>query len=207
MNMSSRKRIGSGPLAVLVGLSTLLSVICCGAFAEGSAMAYTPPTGLPGSGLNCVASDGKIDGRGSTYQEELQQKSFSLAYTQDFCGTVAEQPENTERSEKDPGGNTMVAYNYNQAKVNSDTGSGAGLKAMECRTDDFGGTDLPYSTTQLNELNGAPFSLSTCEGLSNTLHTPYAPFAPWPKSGDHTGKGDVVPDRGLFGVAADAPHH
>jgi ABC-type phosphate transport system substrate-binding protein len=172
----------------LVGLSTLLSVICCGAFADSSALAYTPPTGLPTAGLNCAASDGKIDGRGSTYQEEAQQKSFALAYTQDFCGEVAEQPENTERSEKDPAGHTMVAYNYKEAKEHSDTGSGAGLKAMECRTDDFAGTDLPYSTTQLNEMNGAVFTAAACEGLSTTLHTPFAPLAPWPSSSDKPAK-------------------
>ena len=188
MNMSSRKRSRTGPLALLVGLSTLLSVICCGALAESSALAYTAPAGLPTAGLSCVASDGKIDGRGSTYQEELQRNTFALAYTQDYCGEVAEQPENTERSEKDPAGHKMVEYDYFQARNSSHTGSGAGLQAMECRTDAFGGTDIPYSVAQLNELNGAPFSKATCEGITGGLHTSYPPLAPWPSENDHTVK-------------------
>ena len=144
-------------------------------------MAYTEPAGLPKAGLNCVAKDGRIDGRGSTYQEEAQQKTFSVAYTQDFCGV-------TELAEP------MVSYNYESAKTNSDTGSGAGIKAMICRTDDFAGTDLPYSNAELSgELDGpvgiVKGSKSTCEGLSSSaLVTPFEPLKPWPNSGDHEAK-------------------
>jgi ABC-type phosphate transport system substrate-binding protein len=185
MNMTSRKRIRSGPLALLMGLSTLLSVICCGVFAESSAMAYTEPAWLPKSGLNCNAHDGKIDGRGSTYQEEAQQKTWSVAYTQTFCGASVE-----EAFTNDPAGHTMVAYNYLSARENSDTGSGNGLKAMSCRTDDFGGTDIPYSNQELaNVLDGPVGAIgrSVCEGLSaSAFKTPFEPLSPWPDTGaDH----------------------
>jgi ABC-type phosphate transport system substrate-binding protein len=193
MDMSSRKRILSGPLALVVGVGAFLAVSSCGVLASTSALAYTAPAGLPPAGLNCVASDGKIDGRGSSYQEEAQQKTWALAYTQDFCGEVAELPENTERTEKDPAGHTMVAYNYPAAKEAKLTGSGNGNKGSSCRSDDFTGTDNPYTNQELATVLDGPVAAAgeetACKEIREKLHQVfYNPLSPWPNAGDHQAK-------------------
>jgi ABC-type phosphate transport system substrate-binding protein len=137
MDIAVRKRFS------LSALVLALSVVGYMAFASASAMALAP------GGNACVASEGKISGRGSTYQNILQ-KEYSRVYGEDFCGSV------TEQFSGDPAGTNMIAYNYPKAVEASLTGSGAGEKGASCRTDAFNGTDVPYTEAQLLQLNGAP---------------------------------------------------
>ncbi len=68
----------------------------------------------------------------------------------------------------------MVAYNYPNAREKSVTGSGAGIRAASCRTDDFAGSDLPYSNTELATfLDGAPGNEGGC-----TIATGFEPAVP-----------------------------
>jgi ABC-type phosphate transport system substrate-binding protein len=166
MDMSLRKRLVSGPLALLVGLGVLGCTIANLVLADASSAAVPP------SGNNCVESDGKISGRGSTFQKVLVTDLAGL-YRDDFCGKTG-----TETTEKGAAGNTMLAYNYPAAENAGATGSGAGLKAASCRTDAFAGTDLPYNTTQLAELDGTPGATGGC---AITFEPPFQPKpGPWP---------------------------
>lgn len=159
MDIAVRKRFILAPLvALLIGL-------CCMVLADTSSA--TVP-----AGLGCQASDGKIDGRGSTYQNILL-KEYAKVYGEDNCGLVAEQ------FTSDPGTNTMVAYNYPAAVSGSGTGSGAGDKAASCRTDAFAGTDIPYEQEELLKLNGAAGALGGC---SITFEPPYTPKKEFPAS-------------------------
>lgn len=165
MEMSLQKRFPSRRLALLlVGLVALICLV----FVRASS-AVVPP-----AGLNCVASDGKINGRGSTYQVNAQ-KLFAEAYRDDFCGATSGSP-------ADEAGNTMIAYNYAASVAASATGSGSGLKAASCRTDAFAGTDLPYNKEQLAQLDGAPGVMGGC---SISFEPPFQPKpGPWPNAAD-----------------------
>src|SRR5271155_2574318 len=119
MDMSFQKRLSLGRRGRLVGLGVLgCCVLANLVYADASSAAYVPPKGVPTAGLNCVATEGKINGRGSTLQTNLQ-AAFAEAYRDSFCGS-------TPNSPADPAGNTMVAYNYAAAESASATGSGAG---------------------------------------------------------------------------------
>jgi ABC-type phosphate transport system substrate-binding protein len=168
MDMSLQKRFRSGPLAVLVGLSVLgCCVLANLVFASVSSAAE------PLGGSKACQTDGKINGRGSTYQILLQE-AFKAAYRNDFCGEVG-----TASSEQGEAGNTMVAYDYPEAEKASGTGSGNGIKAASCRTDAFAGTDTPYTEAQLSELDGVPGKTGGC---SITFTPPFQPNSPasWP---------------------------
>jgi ABC-type phosphate transport system substrate-binding protein len=167
--MSLRKQ----PLACRVGLTAALSVLGCLAF-TGVSQAAAPT----GGGNNCVQ---KIDGRGSTLQNNLQQNVWGPGYQHDVCGPVA------PLASGDNSGQTMVAYNYPSAVSLSLTGSGAGITGAECRTDAFDGTDTPYLTSQYNTLQagGETSTSSTCSGVQS-LAPPYAPTGPFPASTDTT---------------------
>ena len=171
MEMTLRKRSVRGRLALLV---VGLGVFACLVLADTSAAAV-PPTGL-----NCVVSDGKINGRGATYQNAAE-TAFAQGYRDDFCG-------NTPKSPEDVAGNTMVAFNDAEAEKNSVTGNGAGLRAASCRTDAYFGASAPYTELQLQELDEAPGTLVKDEGktCSSTIAGKYKPpFQPntpeeWP---------------------------
>jgi ABC-type phosphate transport system substrate-binding protein len=191
MDMSVQKRCISGLRALAVAG---LSAIGCMVFASTSA------AGVPPNGTNCVASDGKINGRGATFQEVAQQKVFAPGYRDDYCGNVAEQ------FAGDPAGNGMVTYNYPAAAGASATGSGAGLKAASCRTDAYSGSDIPYAESQLKELNAAPGTLVNTEGKGNcnaitTFTPPFQPNSPksWPD--EEAGKVDSTAPLMSFPVA------
>ncbi len=189
MDISLQKRISARHRVMLAGLGVLgCCVLACLMFASASSAA------VPG-GNDCVASEGKISGRGSTYQTVLQ-KDISELYTADFCGAVAEQPAVSEPElggvaagpYADPAGTNMVAYNYAAAENAGSTGSGAGLKAISCRTDAFTGTDNPYTVEEIeklqNEKKAGEFGGSAC---SLSFTPPYAPTAAgnkFPSSGD-----------------------
>jgi ABC-type phosphate transport system substrate-binding protein len=167
MDIAARKRFILAPLvALLIGLSA----VCCMVFADTSSAAAP-------AGLGCQSSDGKINGRGSTYQNVLL-KEYAKVFGEDFCGSVAEQ------FSGDPAGSTMIAYNYPKAVSASATGSGNGIKAANCRTDAFGGTDTPYSRAQLVELNGTP-GAAGIGGCGITFEPPFTPnTAPFPNAND-----------------------
>lgn len=187
MKISSRKRI-SRPLALAAGLSAVTSALCCLAFASTSAMAYKAPAGLPPSGVNCNTTEGKISGRGSTYQEEAQQKTFSVGFTNATCAK-----EVGLEGAGDPAEHTMVTYNYPEAKAKSVTGSGAGIRAASCRTDAFAGTDIPYSNAELATfLDGAPGNEGGCT-IATGFTPPYQPQSPWPNAGDKEAKAMTFP--------------
>jgi ABC-type phosphate transport system substrate-binding protein len=179
MDISLRKRVAAAPLVLLV---VALGTIACMVLADTSAAAV-PPTGL-----NCVALDGKISGRGATYQNHAE-AAFAQAYRDDFCG-------NTPGSPEDVAGNTMLAYNYPAAESISATGAGAGLRAASCRTDAYAGSSLPYSEAQFKELNEAPGKLAETEKkvcsanklVENKFTPPFQPLTPaeWPSTNDTT---------------------
>jgi ABC-type phosphate transport system substrate-binding protein len=146
----------------------------------GTIINYTPPAGAPPTGADCQTSDGKIDGRGSTLQEEPQQQLLSKSFTAQACSK-----EVPVQAPGDPAERTMVAYNYLAAKEHSATGSGAGLQAMGCRTDDFAASDIPYSQGELvKTLDGLPLAPGECE-VATGFETPFTPFGPWPSAEDH----------------------
>ena len=188
MDTSLQKRSDPRPLAALVGLV----LGCC--LLAGLAFASVSSANVPESGLNCVEANGKISGRGSTYQNNLQEE-LAKGYRDDFCGNTGTETAEDKVGGKERGdaGNTMVAYNDTEAEKNSVTGSGAGLKAASCRTDAFAGTDLPYSLKQLEELDETPGKLletedkgtgkPTCtETISGKYKPPFQPNLPevWP---------------------------
>jgi ABC-type phosphate transport system substrate-binding protein len=173
MDIAARKRFILGPLvALLLGLSA----VCCMVFADTSSAAAPG-----GTSLDCQSSEGKISGRGSTYQNVLL-KEYAKVYGEEFCGNVAEQYSG------DPAGSNMVAYNYPKAVSASLTGSGNGIKAANCRTDAFAGSDTPYSEKQLTELDGAPGAagIGGCS-LPSGFEPPFTPnTAPFPNTNDIT---------------------
>jgi ABC-type phosphate transport system substrate-binding protein len=166
MDMSLQKRLVSSPLALLVGLGVLGGTIANLVLADAGSAAVPP------SGLGCVEADGKISGRGSTFQKVLV-TSLAGLYRDDVCG-----PTGTATTEKGAAGNTMVAYNYPAAEGASATGSGNGIKAASCRTDAFSGTDKPYNKKQLEELDGVPGATGGC---AISFIPPFQPTpGPWP---------------------------
>jgi ABC-type phosphate transport system substrate-binding protein len=103
---------------------------------------------------------------------------LAALYRDDFCGAVG-----AASTEKGAAGNTMVAYNYPAAENASATGSGAGEKATDCRTDSFGGTDVPYKKSQLEEMDGVPGAGKELGGTACNIafEPPFQPKpGPWP---------------------------
>lgn len=149
-------------VALAVGAGVLSSL----AFASASFAS------APASGIACQSSDGKVNGRGATFQTLAQQNALIPGYTADVCGPVT--------SDADAGAN-MIAYNYASAVSNSLTGSGAGLNGSSCRTDAFSGSDQPYTEAQLTTLNTTVGGLTTCNTLPGGFTPPFQPTpGPWP---------------------------
>ncbi len=173
MDISLRKRISARHRAVLAGLGVLGCCVLANLVLTDVSSAAVP------TGLDCQYKDGKISGRGSTYQTVLQDDLIA-AYNNDFCGVTPEQ------FTGDPAGNTMIAYNYAAAEAAGATGSGAGLKAASCRTDPFTGTDKPYTNKELTEIDGAPgaYGGSACKLAFEPPFTPHAAKNEFPNSED-----------------------
>jgi ABC-type phosphate transport system substrate-binding protein len=143
------------------------------------AYAGTGGAAPPTTGNTCIA-DGKITGRGATFQTRAQQ-AWAAAFTRDVCGNVTDAA----------AGNDMVLYNgYNPPSAAGAqlTGSGFGQKAMSCRTDAFAGTDIPYDNATLKQLNEVPGSVpiggatnncsasaATATGFGADYNPPYPP--------------------------------
>jgi ABC-type phosphate transport system substrate-binding protein len=175
MDISLQKRTSARYRAVLAGLGVLGCCVFANLMFADVSSAAAP------AGIDCAASDGKISGRGSTYQSLLQ-GDLIAAYTSDFCGTIAEQYAG------DPAGNTMVAYNYPAAESAGATGSGAGTKAASCRTDAFWGSDTPYTEETLKGLDEAPgkFGGSACTLAFTPPYQPQAKENKFPNAEDIT---------------------
>lgn len=163
------------------------------------AMASAASATAPAFGNACQSSDGKISGRGSTFQNNALSKALISGYTSDVCGTVGNAGNlNAGYGGVDPAGSGMLAYNYSEGTTAVKNGSGAGLNAMTCRTDAFGGTDLPYSNPQLA---GSPYGsgglsfggpgaeltgTQTCANIYNVTNAPYQPQPTFPPAGSGT---------------------
>jgi ABC-type phosphate transport system substrate-binding protein len=171
MEMSLQKRFGARSLALLVGLGVLGCCVLASLVLADASSAAVPP-----QGNNCVASDGKISGRGASYQAHAETFLAEL-YGQDFCG-------NTPKEPADVAGNTMLAYNYPAAEAASATGASAGLKAASCRTDAYAGDSLPYTEAQLAELDGVPGKTGGCALTFDPPFPPQAESNKYPNAAD-----------------------
>ncbi|MGO9899315.1 MAG: substrate-binding domain-containing protein [Solirubrobacteraceae bacterium] len=163
------------PRARLLALALGVAVVGPLATAAPSFAAFGTSPQQPKNGANCQASDGKISGRGSTFQENLENEYIN-EYTQDVCGPVGAAGNLVagyglgEAGAADPAGSNMITYNY--VPDGNLTGSGQGRNSANCRTDFFGGSDTPYTSGQLgssstaNTLDGpAAGSGDGCKGL------------------------------------------
>jgi ABC-type phosphate transport system substrate-binding protein len=149
MDMSLQKRFAPSPRTLLLSLSVLGCCVFVSLVRADASLAAVPTAGNA-----CVASDGKVTGRGASYQAHAE--TFFIEKYDQLCGPVVSQgaSDPTENS-----GKGMLAYNYpaDESVVGfTGTGAGAGLKAAICRTDAYAGDSLPYTEAQLAELNAAP---------------------------------------------------
>lgn len=187
-----KSRILKSPRARILALAVGVGVI--GSFATAPASFAAAPA----VGTNCQL-DGKISGRGSTFQKNALASALISGYTSDVCGPTGSSSNLQGGYATDPAGQSMIAYNYSQAGNSVGNGSGAGLTAMECRTDAFAGTDLPYNSSQLTRMNSAPGTVEpgkTCPNLggspSAVTAPPYLPQSPFPNSSDTAGPNGVM---------------
>jgi len=159
------KRLFSAGAATLVLGVAALGGSGIGVLSTGTAFAAAP------LGNACNPTDGKIEGRGSTYQGTDPafnggstfgaQYQWWSAYDTDICG-------NTPGSPADYAQNNMGTYNYTSLN-----GSGAGLVAADCRTDAYAGTDLPFTNSQLiTGLDGTPGNFTETPEFSGGTCTP-----------------------------------
>jgi len=133
----------------------VLLVAVAAASALALAFAGSGAAGTP-AGVGCAA-DGQIDGGGATLQVAAQQ-IWIQGYTSDICGNVG------------PGtafsngvtNNTAVDYNLTNTLLDppqtlgTPNGSGAGRNLISCRAVPYAGSDTPYDTATLGQLNGTP---------------------------------------------------
>lgn len=181
-----------GPRMRAVALAVGMGVIGSFAF-TGTSLAAAPSAGSA-----CQAADGKVSGRGATFQTDATNALIN-GYRVDVCGPVAAQ------SADDPAGSNMLAYNYPAAVSRGLTGSGAGRNAFQCRSDAFGGTDAPFNQSQLTSFNGAKLAQGTGPCNFGTLTPPYTPTGPYPAAGDAAGTGTSGAVRAMsFPVAGGA---
>jgi ABC-type phosphate transport system substrate-binding protein len=163
-------RITKFPRARAVALAVGVGVIGSLATAPASFAAAPGGTACQPGASKYDAAGGKISGRGSTFQNNAINKAFIAGYTSDVCGSVPAQYTG------DPGTTNMISYN---SEAGTFTGSGNGEAAMACRTDAFGGTDIPYDQTGLGQLWG-PAGTFTRDGITgcdpgSASGLPYSP--------------------------------
>ena len=165
MQPFGKRGFTAGAVAAALGLA---------AFGGSLVTASSALASAPG-GVACAPSDGKIDGYGSTYQTNAQTLWFG-AYNSEICGSVAAE------GSSDPNPTNMGSYNYPAASSASVTGSGNGLKGTNCRTEDYWGTDIPYTEAQLTALDGAPGNTTQSSlvptGGCSAIALTVPPFAP-----------------------------
>jgi ABC-type phosphate transport system substrate-binding protein len=189
-----------------------------------------PKPPLPGS--DCQ-TDGKISGRGSTFQTNAVNKSFVVTFQQvGPCGTTQPNsavstgytgtpPNGAGGANTDPVGRTPLAGNPVASMIAYDAyqgvspGSGAGLEGLSCRTDAFVGTDKPYSQADLTAIDGAPGTMaggtppSGCvwDNPSNSSHNnnaEFAPFGPMLGNGQASVAGDATANAMSIPIAGGA---
>jgi ABC-type phosphate transport system substrate-binding protein len=173
MDMSLHRRFGSGTRALLVGLGVLGCCLLISLMSADASLAAAPEKGVA-----CNATEGKINGRGSTYQTVLL-GFYAELYEIDVCGATPKEP-------ADVAGSEMLTYNYAAAESAGATGSGAGIKAASCRSDAFSGSDTPYTEANYKELNGAPGTTGGCKLAFEPPFGPHAPSNEYPNSTDVT---------------------
>ncbi len=159
-----RTRVAFAGVA-LAGAVTL-SIMFAGS--GGARLATTAP------GVGCQ-SDGKISGRGSTFQARAQ-AAWNTGFTADVCGNVADPtPPTGEDIPPTTATSNMAQYNdYEPTGTPSPlTGSGFGLKAMACRAEPFAGTDVPYTTNQLQQLNAQLPTATAGQAIGTNLTNQY----------------------------------
>ncbi|MGO9974716.1 MAG: hypothetical protein ACLP01_18300 [Solirubrobacteraceae bacterium] len=188
----------TSPRARMVALAVGAAVIGPLAMAAPSLASTKPPVpaGQPLAGANCQ-NDGKISGRGSTLQLWLQY-DLTASYAQNVCGSTGADAltynvngNGTQAAANDPTdpGNPaqqtlapnaqdeMIAYNDYSAQSNGGaTGSSNGKTVLSCRTDAFGGTDIPYAMADWNAINGAPNAEVAVSGKACYPNAYVAPF-------------------------------
>jgi ABC-type phosphate transport system substrate-binding protein len=149
-----------------------LALVATAAFGFGAAPALAASPG----GVNCQAN-GHINGRGATFAKTAWNVAFGQGYRDEVCGTGAPVDDVLAPAGIGPEDH-QAPYNYPAAEafVPPLTGSGNGRTAMRCRTDAYAGTDGPYDTAQLAQLNGAPLNGAACP---QTLVPPYNPQNPY----------------------------
>jgi ABC-type phosphate transport system substrate-binding protein len=209
-----RRRLARG-VALAAGVAAIASLATAPASFAAGAVAHPPAIGQ-----NCQA-DGHISGAGSTFQAAMMYDSYIYGFQQDVCGPVSTAsnlltaaPAAITPWITDPSVisaivkgvattvNGMVAYNYSNQGTPASNGSGAGLRRVSCRTDEFAGTDLPYNSTQLSQINSAPgfetggsapqYGCDTASNLNlEATPPPFQPMPPgtapnWPNPSDST---------------------
>jgi len=176
MQPFGKRGLAAGAAAVTLGFAAL----------GGSLVtASTALANAPG-GTACNPTDGKISGRGATYETNAEALWWS-AYDTEICGNTPETP-------ADVAGSNMGIFNYPSAVSSSNTGAGKGLIGANCRTDAYWGSSLPYTEAQLTALDGAPGNatgagLTPCPTVS-ALVPPFPPDAAtntaFPSASDQT---------------------
>ena len=199
-------------VAIALGAGVLASFAAAPA-SSVAATASPPPLGQP------CQLDGKISGRGSTFQNAVVNSAFIEGYELNDCGAVGNATNlntNYAGSPNDPAGTTagsfngtvgvtgaMIAYN---SYAGANTGSGAGLNGMDCRTDMFAGTDTPYNNTQLSQLSNVPGTEvggnANCNITNKDNET--APYGPAVGVGSPTGGTGATGSTGTIGQDARA---
>jgi hypothetical protein len=151
-----------------------------------------PVTVTSGTGGVSCRADGKITGRGGLMAAKAL-AVFDAGFQQDVCGAVG-----------DSTGTTMSIFDYDAL-----TGSAIGLETASCRGDAFAASDVPYTTAQLTQLDGAP-GAAGCSDLYATM-APYAPGAghawTYPAAADTAGTLMTIPLGGTaiaFGIELQA---
>jgi ABC-type phosphate transport system substrate-binding protein len=171
----------------------------------------------PAVGTACQP-DGKITGRGSNSQNALQE-ALILGYENDVCGpvTTADPDLDTAAYASDPTlaassstntQNGMVAYNWGPTAT---LGAAQGLETLQCRDDDYGAADIPYTSEELSTLESTPsttwsFADPTQTNPAGTCTLPSNVAPPYPPSpaGGYPNPSDAASNLLSFPVAAGA---
>jgi len=196
MDMSLRKRFGFGPRALLLGLSVLGCSVLANLVLADASSANPPAAGLGCQAGSSQATNGKITGRGSSFNAHAE-ALFAQLYEEDVCGSTPE-------GLGGPAGNTMVAYNYPAAEAASATGAKFGLQAAACRTDAYAGDATPYTEANLAGLDGTPGSAAAGGGSCALTFTPPFDPTPGPYPDTTSGQADTQANVMSFPIAGES---
>jgi len=147
----------------------------------------------PLAGVNCQV-DGKVLGRGATFQRNAEIQAFIPGYAQNVCGPVPDASNATamvlynDTITGQPAGlPTWPSGTMGTGPLN---GSGNGVTGNKCRADAFEGSDNPYTNAQLALTRGAPnLGDAGCVALSsdvnfNPVYEPGAASSSFPAATD-----------------------